>query len=202
MALFGRSMGRGSAILSLILMILGFQTARADFSRDLAMAAEDRANHRVTYDPKYVSIPYPNGDVPADTGVCTDVVVRSYRAMGIDLQRLVHEDMKRNFRKYPKIWGLKRPDPNIDHRRVPNLEMFLTRRGASLPISTDPSKFLPGDVVTWRMRDGQPHMGIVSTRKSRDGVPLIAHNIGAGPQVENMLFALKIHGHFRWDGSQ
>ena len=201
MALFGRSIGRSSAILSLILMIIGVLPAHADFARDLALAAEDRANHRVIYDPKYVSIPYPMGDVPANTGVCTDVVVRSYRAVGIDLQRLVHEDMKRNFRKYPKIWGLKRPDPNIDHRRVPNLETFLTRKGAALPVTSDPSKFKPGDVVTWRLADGRPHMGIVSTRKTSSGVPLIAHNIGAGPQVEDMLFDLKIHGHFRWNGS-
>ena len=200
MALFGKSIGRSSALLSLLFMLIGIQAARADFAGDLALAAEDRANHNVVYDPSYVRIGYPNGDVPADTGVCTDVVIRSYRAVGIDLQRLVHVDMKRNFNRYPKIWGLKRPDTNIDHRRVPNLETFLTRQGAALPISSDPASYKPGDVVTWRMADGRPHMGIVSTRKSSSGVPLIAHNIGAGPKVEDMLFALKIHGHFRWHG--
>ena len=174
--------------------------AKADFAKDLALAAEDRANHRVRYDPAYVSIPYPMGDVPADTGVCTDVVIRSLRALGVDLQQLVHEDMKRNFRRYPKIWRLRRPDPNIDHRRVPNLETYMQRRGFALPVSSDPSVFQPGDIVTWRLADNRPHMGIVSTRKSASGVPLIAHNIGWGPRVEDMLFDLKIHGHFRWRG--
>ena len=202
MALFGRSMGRGSAILSLLLLILGVHSARADFAGDLARAAEDRANHRVVYDPSYVRIAYPNGDVPAGTGVCTDVVVRSFRAVGIDLQQLVHEDMKRNFRRYPKIWGLSRPDTNIDHRRVPNLETFFTRQGASLPVGSDPAAFRAGDVVTWRLPDGRPHMGIVSTRKGPGGVPLIAHNIGAGPRVEDMLFAFDIHRHFRWRGAR
>ena len=174
--------------------------SHAGFMEDLALAAEERANHRVRYDPSYVSIPYPMGDVPAHTGVCTDVVVRSYRAVGVDLQEAVHRDMKRNFSRYPRIWGLKRPDSNIDHRRVPNLETFLKRRGASLPVSQDPSSYKPGDVVTWRLADGRPHMGIVTTRKTRGGVPLISHNIGAGPQVEDMLFDLKIHGHYRWNG--
>jgi uncharacterized protein YijF (DUF1287 family) len=138
------------------------------------------------------------GDVPANTGVCTDVVIRSFRVLGVDLQRLVHEDMRQNFGKYPRIWGSKRPDPNIDHRRVPNLETFLRRKGAALPLSSDVAAFRPGDVITWRLADGRPHMGIVSTRVSASGTPLIAHNIGAGPQVEDMLFAFQIHGHFRW----
>ena len=174
--------------------------AHAGFMEDLALAAEERATHQVRYDPSYVSISYPMGDVPAHTGVCTDVVIRSFRAVGVDLQEVVHKDMKRNFSRYPKIWGLKRPDTNIDHRRVPNLETFLKRQGASLPISNNPSAFKPGDVVTWRLADGRPHMGIVTTRKTSDGVPLISHNIGAGPRIEDMLFALKIHGHFRWNG--
>ena len=202
MALFGKSIGRGSALLSLLCLMLGLTSARADMATELALAAEDRANHGVVYDPSYVSIAYPMGDVPADTGVCTDVVVRSYRALGIDLQQLVHEDMKRAFRKYPKIWGLTRPDTNIDHRRVPNLETFLTRQGAAVPVTSDPADYLPGDVVTWRLADGRPHMGIVSTRRGAGGVPLIAHNIGAGPRVENMLFSLEIHGHFRWHGGR
>ncbi len=175
--------------------------ADAEFATDLALAAEDRARHDVRYDPSYVSIAYPMGDVPANTGVCTDVVIRSFRMMGIDLQQLVHEDMKRNFRKYPKIWGLKRPDPNIDHRRVPNLETFLTRKGAALPVSSDPAVFRPGDIVTWRLPGNLPHMGIVTTRTAASGFPMIAHNIGAGPQIEDMLFDYKITGHFRWDGN-
>ncbi|MBX2855024.1 MAG: DUF1287 domain-containing protein [Rhodobacteraceae bacterium] len=174
--------------------------AQADFAEDLAAAAEERATHRVFYDPSYVSLDYPMGDVPAHTGVCTDVVIRSYRVLGVDLQQEVHEDMKAHFSRYPKIWGLKRPDPNIDHRRVPNLETFLQRKGAALPISSDPKAYKPGDVVTWRLPDNRPHMGIVTSRKSSEGVPLIAHNIGAGPQVEDMLFDLEIHGHFRWGG--
>lgn len=174
--------------------------AQADPLDDLARAAEDRANHRVIYDPSYVSIAFPGGDVPAHTGVCTDVVIRSYRAIGIDLQLEVNRDMKRAFSRYPKTWGLRRPDPNIDHRRVKNLEVFLKRRGASLPITQDPANYRPGDVVTWRLPDGRPHMGIVTTRKAPDGTPLISHNIGAGPKVENMLFDLDISGHFRWGG--
>ena len=182
------------------LMVLIGLPAQADFARDLANAAEDRTRHNVRYDPSYVSIPYPMGDVPANTGVCTDVVIRSLRALGIDLQQLVHEDMKRNFRKYPKIWGLRRPDPNIDHRRVPNLETYMTRRGFALPVTSDATAFRPGDIVTWRLADNRPHMGIVTSQKSPDGVPLIAHNIGWGPRIEDMLFDLKIHGHFRWNG--
>lgn len=185
-------------ILLAAVIVLAPVAAMADFATDLAKAAEDRARHEVRYDPSYVSIPYPMGDVPANTGVCTDVVIRSLRVMGIDLQRLVHEDMKRHFRKYPEIWGLKRPDPSIDHRRVPNLETYLKRRGMALSVTSDPQAFQPGDIVTWRLPDGRPHMGIVSTRRSGAGVPLIAHNIGWGPQVEDMLFAFRIHGHFRW----
>lgn len=184
-----------------LILVLGAGAAQADFPDDLARAAEDRANHRVAYDPGYVSIPYPMGDVPADTGVCTDVVVRAYRAVGIDLQQRVHEDMKRNFARYPRIWGLKRPDTNIDHRRVPNLETFLKRRGAALEVSSDPSAYRPGDVVTWRLPDNRPHMGIVTTRVGETGVPMISHNIGWGPRVEDMLFEYRIHGHYRWDGS-
>ena len=182
----------------LVLAIAIAAPAKADFAERLAEAAEERARHQVRYDPSYVSIPYPMGDVPANTGVCTDVVIRSFRALGIDLQQRVHEDMKRNFHRYPKIWGLRRPDPNIDHRRVPNLETYLKRQGASLPLRTDAAAFRPGDIVTWRLTDGRPHMGIVTTRRADDGTPLIAHNIGLGPQIEDMLFALEIHGHFRW----
>lgn len=200
MALFGRSIGRGSAVLSLLLLMAGMSSARADSATELAQAAEDRANHAVTYDPSYLRIDYPNGDVSPDTGVCTDVVIRAFRVLGIDLQRLVHEDMARNFGRYPGIWGAKRPDTNIDHRRVPNLETFLTRRGAALRVTSDPARFRPGDVVTWRLDNGRAHMGIVTTRTSPDGVPLVSHNIGAGPRVEDVLFAYRIHRHFRWYG--
>ncbi|MEM7213071.1 MAG: DUF1287 domain-containing protein [Pseudomonadota bacterium] len=182
------------------IMLLWVSPAKADFAISLANAAADRANHQVNYDPSYVSIPYPMGDVPSDTGVCTDVVIRAFRALGIDLQQRVHEDMKRNFSKYPKIWGLRRTDTNIDHRRVPNLETFLKRRGAALPVKSDPALFLPGDIVSWRLPNNLPHIGIVTNRKGRSGAFMIAHNIGWGPKVEDMLFQYRIHGHFRWDG--
>lgn len=184
----------------LLVLLLSVTPAKADFAKELAQAAADRANHRVVYDPSYVSIPYPMGDVPANTGVCTDVVIRAFRALGIDLQQRVHVDMKRSFSKYPKIWGLRRTDTNIDHRRVPNLETFLKRRGAALPLSSDPAAFQPGDIVSWRLPNNLPHIGIVTDRKGRSGAYMIAHNIGAGPQVEDMLFDYRIHRHFRWDG--
>ncbi len=153
----------------------------------------------VRYDPEYTAIPYPNGDVAQFKGVCTDVVIRAMRGQGLDLQKLVHEDMKQNFSRYPTRWGLKRADANIDHRRVLNLEVFMTRRGFSLPLSTRAAGFQAGDWVTWRVGDKNlPHIGIVSDKKTRDGVPLIIHNIGLGTQEEDVLFAYKMVGHYRW----
>lgn len=174
--------------------------ARADFANDLAQAAEERATHFVLYDPSYQSIDYPMGDVADNRGVCTDVVIRAYRALGIDLQQMVHEDMRGAFGRYPKIWGLSSPDTNIDHRRVPNLETFFARHGQSLPLSDRAADYLPGDVVSWRLPGGRPHIGIVTTRKTARGVPLISHNIGFGTRVEDMLFAFDIVGHYRFDG--
>lgn len=174
--------------------------ASADFATDLAQAAEERATHFVLYDPSYRSMDYPMGDVAANRGVCTDVVIRAYRALDIDLQQEVHEDMRAAFSRYPKIWGLSRPDPNIDHRRVPNLETFFKRHGQSLQVSDKPEDYLPGDVVSWRLPGGRPHIGIVTTRKTDAGVPLISHNIGFGTRVEDMLFDFDIVGHFRFDG--
>jgi hypothetical protein len=165
----------------------------------LAAAAEERATHSVTYDASYQRIPYPNGDVAPDKGVCADEIVRAYRLLGVDLQRLVHEDMRRAFHVYPKRWGLQTPDTNIDHRRVPNLATFFTRAGASLPVTQDADKYQPGDVVAWALADGRPHIGMVTERKTSDGKRrLIMHNIGFGPQIEDMLFGLKITGHFRY----
>lgn len=167
----------------------------------LVAAAIDRTRQHVTYDGSYHRIPYPMGDVPADIGVCTDVIIRAYRAgLGIDLQKEVHEDMKAAFGKYPKIWGLSRPDTNIDHRRVPNLEAFFTRHGQPLPITDDPADYKPGDLVTWRLTGtGLPHIGIVTDRRAMfSGNPLIAHNIGRGPQLDDMLFDYSISGHFRY----
>ncbi len=175
-------------------------SALADFATDLAHAAEDRATHLILYDPSYQSIDYPMGDVAGNRGVCTDVVIRAYRAMGIDLQELVHEDMRAAFSRYPKIWGLSRPDTNIDHRRVPNLETFFARHGQSLPASDTAADYLPGDVVSWRLPGGRPHIGIVTTRKTAGGVPLISHNIGWGTRVEDMLFSFDIVGHYRYGG--
>ncbi len=162
-------------------------------------AAQQRTQADVRYDPKYVALTYPGGDVPADTGVCTDVIIRTYRnAFGYDFQKAVHEDMRRNFKAYPKNWGLKGPDKNIDHRRVPNLEAFLKRRGAAVPITKNPGDYKPGDIVTWRLGGRLPHIGIVSDKKSSWGTPLIIHNVGAGPVEDDLLFNTDIHGHFRF----
>jgi uncharacterized protein len=149
------------------------------------------------YDPSYVSIPFPGGDVPIDRGVCTDVIIRAYRGIGVDLQLLVNQDMRKAFTAYPRKWGLSRPDPNIDHRRVDNLAVFFGRHGQSLPISKEASDYRPGDIVTLRLPDGRPHIGLVSDR-STDGRPLLVHNIGAGAQVEDVLFAFTITGHYRY----
>ena len=138
------------------------------------------------------------GDVAPNRGVCTDLVVRSYRALGVDLQELVHRDMAAHFSAYPKSWGLSRPDTNIDHRRVPNLETFLTRAGARLPLSDNPKDFLPGDVVSYRLPGGRPHIAIVSWRIGRSGAPMIVHNIGYGPAVDDDLFSFEMIGHFRY----
>jgi uncharacterized protein len=149
------------------------------------------------YDPSYVSIPFPGGDVPMDRGVCTDVIIRAYRSIGVDLQLLVNQDMRKAFPAYPRKWGLSRPDPNIDHRRVDNLAVFFGRHGQSLPISKEASDYRPGDIVTLRLPDGRPHIGLVSDR-SADGRPLLVHNIGAGAQVEDVLFVFTITGHYRY----
>jgi uncharacterized protein YijF (DUF1287 family) len=192
---------RAMALLLVCLLPAGAEAVRAaDLAADLARAAEARDGLPVRYDPAYVRLSYPLGDVPEDTGVCSDEVIRAFRAVGIDLQRLVHEDMARAFARYPRNWGLTRADRNIDHRRVPNLETFFRRRGAALPVGTDPSAFRPGDVVSWRLPDGRPHIGLVTARVSAAGTPLILHNIGAGPRIEDMLFAFAIAGHFRYAG--
>lgn len=173
-------------------------------SAPLVEAARERLAASVVYDGRYVGIPYPGGDVPATMGVCSDVVIRSYRAAyGFDLQKSVHEDMKAAFNAYPTTWGHTRPDKNIDHRRVPNQETWFTRAGHALPITDSPSDYAPGDVVSWRLDSGTgagglPHIGIVSDRLSRTGTPLIIHNIGRGPEESNILFDHTITGHFRF----
>ena len=165
----------------------------------LADAAYDRTKCDVRYVPAYVKLSYPGGDVPANTGVCTDVVIRSYRALGIDLQVKVHEDMKRHFSIYPKNWGLKRPDRNIDHRRVPNLMKFFSRFGTVLPKTTKPKDYKPGDIVTWDFGRGKTHIGLVSDVRSKDGKRYrIVHNCGSGPKLDDDLFSWKIIGHYRY----
>jgi uncharacterized protein len=157
----------------------------------------------VRYDPAYVRIPYPGGDVPEGTGVCTDEVIRSYRAVGIDLQKEVHEDMQKNFSAYPqqRRWSLSQLDANIDHRRVPNLMVFFSRKGEVLPISDRAEDYSPADLVTWNLGGGVPHIGIVVDEKSAEGGRhLIVHNIGQGPRREDVLFAWKITGHYRYYG--
>lgn len=187
-------------ILFLISLLCGSQTQAESFSQKLATAALDRTQHKVHYDGSYLSIPYPMGDVPEKIGVCTDVVIRSFRTLSVDLQELVHIDMATNFSAYPskRIWGLTSPDTNIDHRRVPNLKVFFSRHGQSLSISRDPESYLAGDIVTWMLPGNLPHIDIVSDRLSESQEPLIVHNIGNGPELEAMLFRYKITGHYRF----
>jgi uncharacterized protein YijF (DUF1287 family) len=180
----------------LFISLVGFSQG---FSEKLCRAAKDLTNQQVVYDPSYFSIPYPNGDVPKGKGVCTDVVIRAYRQLGIDLQKEVHEDMKANFSIYPKKWGLKRTDRNIDHRRVLNLMKFFERKGEVKVISRNAMDYMAGDIVCWDLGGGITHIGIVVDRKSRDGKrPLIVHNIGAGQVFEDCLFHYKIIGHYTY----
>ena len=177
--------------------------SRAEFTRRLVAAAIERTNHRVRYVSEYLRIPYPGGDVPADTGVCTDEIIRSYRAVGVDLQKEVHEDMLKNFAAYPnqRRWLLAHPDSNIDHRRVPNLMVFFQRKGESLPITVRSEDYAPGDLVTWDLGRNVPHIGIVVDQKSRwSGRHMVVHNIGEGPKMEDVLFNWKITGHYRYFG--
>lgn len=192
-------MKSGYPVFFLLISILLSPVGLTDTSLALIEAAKERTQHKVTYDGSYHSIPYPMGDVPDNIGVCTDVIIRSYRGIGIDLQERVHKDMKANFSRYPKNWGLKRPDSNIDHRRVPNLQTFFKRHGETLAVTDNSQDYRPGDLVTWMLPGNLPHIGIVSDEKSADGErPLIIHNIGAGPKQEDMLFYYPITGHYRY----
>lgn len=177
--------------------------SRQEFTVRLVAAAIERTHHPVRYVSAYVRIPYPGGDVPADTGVCTDEIIRSYRAVGVDLQKEVHEDMAQNFAAYPnkRRWLLAHPDANIDHRRVPNLMVFFQRKGESLPITNKPADYAPGDLVTWDLGGGVPHIGIVVDQKSRwSRRYMIVHNIGEGPKMEDVLLNWRITGHYRYFG--
>ena len=187
--------------ISFLIILFCFFTAKSQnkFALQLSDSAIGLTKAKVSYDPTYFSIKYPNGDVPADKGVCTDVIIRTYRKLGIDLQKEVHEDMKKNFSKYPKKFGLKKPDTNIDHRRVPNLQVYFTRFGESLGISEKASAYKTGDLVTWKINGKLPHIGIVTNKKSSDGKRnLIVHNVGGGQVLEDCLFDYTIVGHFKY----
>lgn len=184
------------ALLLLFLTYVAFCFAQTTSSQ-LTEAAIKITEQKVIYDPSYFSIAYPNGDVPADRGVCTDVIIRAYRKLGVDLQKEVHEDMKANFGLYPKIWGLKRTDKNIDHRRVANLMKFFERHGKVKPINQNSAYYLPGDIVCWNLGGATTHIGIVINKKSKDGDRfLIVHNIGAGQVIEDCLLDYRIIGHY------
>jgi uncharacterized protein len=186
-----------------IFLCLAFQKDSLFYTK-LAEKALEQTKLTVSYVPDYVKIKYPNGDVPANTGVCTDLVIRAYREVGIDLQKEVHEDMLKQFAKYPNLWKLKKADSNIDHRRVPNLMTFFEHKNARLKISANASDYKPGDLVSWNLQNkntfqGITHIGIVTAQLSNDGKTyLIAHNIGAGNTLENMLFSYTIIGHYRF----
>ncbi len=187
-----------------IILIAGFavlyfySSADCDYGNDIVDAARCQIGKTVIYDPAYHSLTYPDGDIPIDRGVCTDVVIRALRtALHFDLQKLVHEDMTENFSCYPNKWGLPYPDKNIDHRRVPNLRVFFKRQGWDLNISKRPEDYRPGDIVTCLIPPRLPHIMIVSNKNNRTGRPLVIHNIGDGTREEDRLLEFKITGHFR-----
>ena len=187
-------------LFALILLLSPSSFAQDSFQNRLADSTVTLTNQGVRYDPSYFSLKYPNGDVPADRGVCTDVVIRAYRKLGVDLQKEVHEDMKSNFAKYPNLWGLTSTDKNIDHRRVPNLMTFFSRKGVSKPITMNANDYLPGDIVCWNLGGSITHIGMVVKQTSDDGTRhLIVHNIGAGQVMEDCLFRFKIIGHYSYE---
>jgi len=181
----------------LLFTAMGSAIGQTSFFNQLADSALTLINQKVIYDPSYRVIDYPNGDVPADRGVCTDVIIRAYRKLGIDLQKEVHEDMRKNFAIYPNNWGLSGPDKNIDHRRVPNLMTFFKRHGKVKEITGNPKDYQPGDIVCWDLGGGITHIGIVTREKSKDGLRyVIVHNIGGGQVLEDCLFKYIIIGHY------
>jgi uncharacterized protein len=191
----------------LLLLPLGAAAGETAQVRTLLRAAHAQVGVTLRYDPSYTRIAFPNGDVPPDRGVCSDVVIRAFRALGIDLQQRLHEDMRADFSAYPAHWGLTRPDRNIDHRRVPNLEVFFARHGRRLAPSGNAADYRPGDLVTWRLPGNLPHIGIVTDQRGPDAPvsalplaprPWIVHNVGAGAQVEDVLFAWPVTGHYRY----
>jgi uncharacterized protein YijF (DUF1287 family) len=188
-------------LLLVVNALLSGQTEEEGFGQKLAGAALLLTRQEVVYDPSYYSMDYPGGDVPADRGVCTDVVIRAYRMLDVDLQKEVHEDMKAHFESYPQLWGLQTPDPNIDHRRVPNLMRFFERHGREKEISSEAGDYLPGDLVCWNLGGAVTHIGIVVDRKSGDGQRnLVVHNIGGGQELADCLFDFRIIGHYVYQG--
>ena len=184
-------------LFSLVITVQSF--AQSPQAIKLSDAAINLTKQKVTYDPAYFTIPYPNGDVPANKGVCTDVVIRAYRTLKIDLQKNVHEDMAQHFSLYPKYWGRKTPDANIDHRRVYNLMVFFARKGTKRPMSNVAKDYHPGDIVCWNLGGNITHIGLVINRKSADGQRyLIVHNIGRGQEIQDCLFDWKIIGHYQY----
>lgn len=183
-----------------LLGLLLFLSSLSTYAQTLSEAAVELTKDEVVYDPSYVVIDYPNGDVPAGTGVCTDVIIRAYRKLGIDLQKEVHEDMKANFKVYPQNWGLKGPDKNIDHRRVPNLMTYFKRHGNTKTISKEAKDFKSGDIVCWDLGGGITHIGILIDQSSiyDSNRPLVVHNIGNGQEISDCLFDYKIIGHYRY----
>jgi uncharacterized protein len=191
------------AVLGFSLSLALPRAARAEiepWAQKLIDAAKAQIGVTVSYDPAYRRIDFPGGDVPRAAGVCTDVIIRAYRdSMGVDLQKLVNEDMRKAFDDYPKIWGLKRPDPNIDHRRVPNLQTFFKRKSAAKPVSPDPSQYHPGDIITVMLPGNLPHIALLADQVSVDqSRPLVIHNIGGGVRMEDMLTVFQITGRYRY----
>jgi uncharacterized protein len=185
-------------LIFLILLTFDYVNGQASFYLRLADSAVVLTQQNVTYDPAYRVIPYPNGDVPSDKGVCTDLIIRAYRKLGVDLQKEVHVDMALHFKKYPQKWGLSHPDKNIDHRRVSNLMTFFARHGIVKKITDKPNDYCPGDIVCWNLGSGgTTHIGIVSQLKFADGLRyLLVHNIGEGQVLEDCLFSYRIIGHY------
>ncbi len=188
-------------ILFTFILSVSISAQETDFYKKLSNAAIELTKDKVVYDPRYYTIAYPNGDVPADKGVCTDVIIRAYRKLGIDLQKKIHEDMKVNFSKYPQKWGMKSTDKNIDHRRVPNQAFFFRRFGSVKKISDKAEDYVAGDIVTWDLGGGITHIGIVTDRMSADKKrPLIVHNIGQGQVLQDCLFNYNVTGHYTYRG--
>lgn len=183
--------------IALALLLIASQAHAGTPMQLMISGAKSQVGKTRGYDPSYRSLAYPNGDVPLETGVCSDVVIRAFRRAGIDLQVLVHEDMKRNFGAYPKSWGMRAPDKNIDHRRVPNLATFFRRKGHALSVTQRGADYKPGDIVTWKLSSDVPHIGIVSDVRRGDHY-LMVHNIGGGAQIEDVLFSYEVTGHYRW----